>query len=73
MPHALNKRAIKMRKPGDDAEITPDARLIAAAPELLEMLQKFMDFRDSDYVPNNIFNRASTIIAKATGQTTTTP
>jgi hypothetical protein len=38
MPHALNKRAIKMRKPGDDAEITADARLIAAAPEMLKAL-----------------------------------
>lgn len=28
-----------MRKPGDDAEITPDQRLIAAAPELLVALQ----------------------------------
>ena len=39
MPHALNKRAIKMRKPGDDAEITPDAILIAAAPKMLAALQ----------------------------------
>jgi hypothetical protein len=39
MPHALNKRAIKMRKPGDDAEITPDAILIAAAPNMLAALK----------------------------------
>jgi hypothetical protein len=39
MPHALNKRAIKMRKPGDDAEITPDAILIAAAPKMLSALK----------------------------------
>jgi hypothetical protein len=43
MPHALNKRAIKMRKPGDDVEITPDAILIAAAPELRSALASLLE------------------------------
>jgi hypothetical protein len=43
LPHALNKRAIKTRRAGDPAEITPDAKLIAAAPELLAALNECAD------------------------------
>lgn len=39
--------------------------LIAAAPEMLEVLRKFMDFKDSDYVPNGIFERAKVVIERA--------
>ncbi len=46
-----------------------NANLIAAAPELYEVLAKFMDFKDSDYVPNNLFERARSVLKKARGET----
>jgi len=42
-----------------------NARLMAASPEMLEVLQKFMDFKDADYVPNMLFERAKIAIRKA--------
>lgn len=45
-----------------------NARLIAAAPELLEALEKALDFEDADYMPNNWFNIARTAIDKAKGK-----
>jgi len=38
--------------------------------ELVEVLSKFMDFKDSDYVPNNMFKRAEKTLAKARGEQT---
>ena len=51
---------------GISAEQLANARLIAAAPELLEVLMKIMDFKDSEYVPNTMFDRAAEAIRKAT-------
>jgi hypothetical protein len=55
-------------KPGiiDNDISEANAKLIAAAPVMLEVLRKFMDFKDSDYVPNGIFERARIAIEKAT-------
>lgn len=44
-----------------------NALLMASAPDLYETLAKFMDFKDSDYVPNNLFERARSVLAKARG------
>ena len=65
MPHALNKRAIKMRKLGDDAEITPDQRLIAAAPEMLDVLETIEN--DDSSIPEWLYERIKIVIAKAKG------
>ena len=46
-------------------ESNANAKLIAAAPEMLEVLMKFMDFKESEYVPNTMFDRASEAIRKA--------
>jgi len=51
-------------QPDDHANV----KLLSACPEMLEVLQKFMDFKDSDYVPNGLFDRAATVIKKATGK-----
>ena len=37
-------------------------RLEAINAQLLEVLSKFMDFKDSDYVPNAMFDRADRLI-----------
>lgn len=66
MPHALNKRAIKMRKPCDRAEITPEMHLIAAAPDMLEALEDIIlqgGFRDFSHI-----SQVATLIAKAAGK-----
>ena len=45
-----------------------NARLIAAAPELLEALQAFVKYADDVNDDSPEFDRASAAIAKATGQ-----
>lgn len=50
------------------SELLANAQLIATAPEMLKVLQKFMDFKDSDYVPNGIFDQAAAVIKKAKGE-----
>lgn len=45
-----------------------NAKLIAAVPDMLKVLRKFMDFKDSEYVPNGLFERARIAIEKATGE-----
>ena len=52
---------------GDEVEETANARLIAAAPELLEVLQEILnDGVHSDVVPH-LHRKALAAIAKATG------
>lgn len=48
--------------------IRANADLVAAAPEMLEVLRKFMDFKDSEYVPNGLFERARIAIDGAIGE-----
>lgn len=36
-----------------------------AARDAIELLRKFMEYRDSDYVPNVLFDRARTVIDRA--------
>ena len=48
-----------------------NARLIAAAPELLELLQYLMEIRDHCFIPNDgnwWDNKTRAVIAKATGE-----
>ncbi|WP_313031793.1 hypothetical protein [Brucella sp.] len=61
--------SIVLRAPSNGKGSTShNAHLIAAAPKLYEVLGKFMDFKDSDYVPNNLFERARSVLAEARGE-----
>lgn len=44
-------------------------RVHRAGPAMLEVLRKFMDYADADYVPNSLFRQAQEVIAKASGET----
>ena len=46
-----------------------NARLIAAAPELLEALQAIISDMDSEFGTDYDYNKARAVIAKATGST----
>ena len=54
-----------------DEELKANARLIAAAPDLLEVLKQFMDSRAPDYAEAahpGAYSRAIAAIAKAEGR-----
>ena len=54
---------------GDDAEVEPNARLIVAAPELLETLKMLVAYNDGA-IPDGVnpFDVANKAINKAEGQ-----
>ena len=78
IPHSIGTsdgETIIARCPdGWGAEDNANARLIAAAPELLDALSEIMSHRtpipdeDSDYVPRLIIDQARAAIHKATGE-----
>jgi hypothetical protein len=67
-----DKGAAVCMKPDDDYEGAKNwkanARLIAAAPELLEALQAFVDYHSTDYEDIPEMEQAHRIIAKAKGE-----
>ena len=62
-----------VRDASDRFDNEANARLIAAAPELLEALKWYLDNDDTNYADHNAFylsgrNKAEIAIAKATGE-----
>lgn len=49
----------------DKANAAHIVKCVNMHDELVEVLSKFMDFKDSDYVPNNMFKRAEEALKKA--------
>lgn len=58
--------------PADDAENAANARLIAAAPELLDILAKALDFIDANSFGGSdtfeLMDECRSVLAKATGE-----
>ena len=56
---------------GEDPSVVSDdemdhiVKCVNMHDELVEVLSKLMDFKDSDYVPNNMFKRAEKTLKKA--------
>ncbi len=55
-------------EPGADKEAEANGRLIAAAPDLLEVLTLLQDGWTQNHIPSGIWAKVRAAIAKATGE-----